>query len=68
MELTSEIEVVNTRRKLKMLEEHFEASKKHPDAKAPYQQLTRQSLKRLINQLTEEFVRFESRSVVKALK
>lgn len=65
MELTSEIEVVNTRKKLKLLEETYEASQKEPDSNAAYQQLSRRSLKRMINQMKEEIARFEAHAAVK---
>ena len=63
MNLQSDREVENTREKLRSLEECYEEEKRNPDGDAHAQALTLQSLKRMINQLKEEIVRYESRQV-----
>lgn len=62
MELKSRTAVENTRKKLRMLEELYEKSKRENDGSEHVRELSRRSIKRLINQLTEEIVRFESRA------
>ena len=54
---TRELEV--TREKLKDLEELYQTKQREPSENAYLRELTLRSLKRLINQLTEEIVRFE---------
>ncbi len=61
MNLQSKRELEVTRNKLKMLEERYEATQNKPDVDEHVQELTLQSLKKLINQLKEEIVRSESR-------
>lgn len=63
MELKDELELEVTRSKLKILEERFAASRLEPSQNPQLKQLSLRSLKRMINQLTEEIVRFESRSI-----
>ncbi len=59
MTLRNEIELVNTREKLRELEERYNA-RLQEIASDPYiHELTLQSLKRLINQLKEEIALFE---------
>jgi len=43
-----------------MLEEHYAAAQMRPSEDDSIRRLTLRSLKRLMNQLTEEIVRFES--------
>lgn len=61
MELKDEMEAAATREKLRFLEERYALAAVRPfeneHARAP----TLRSLKRLINQLTEELVRYECR-------
>jgi len=64
MNLQSDRELENTRAKLRRLEECCEQQKRSPDGDAYGQELTLQSLKRMINQLKEEIVRYESRQIV----
>ena len=68
MNLQSERELEVTREKLPLLEECYEQDRREPDGDAHVQELTLRSLKRMINQLREEIVRFESRSVVTTRK
>jgi hypothetical protein len=60
--LQSQRELKNTRAKLRLLEERYEASKREGASNERVQELSRRSLRRLINQLKEELARFESRS------
>ena len=59
MTLKNDIELANTRRKLKELEEHYQARAQETPADPHLQELTQHSLKRLINQLKEEITLFE---------
>jgi len=61
MNLQSDRELEVTREKLRMLEEQYEAARNRPGTDERVRQLTLQSLKKLINQLKEEIVRYESR-------
>ena len=61
MKLQSKRELEVTREKLKMLEEQYEATQNKPCADEHVRELTLESLKKLINQLKEEIVRYESR-------
>jgi len=65
MAVTDEIALKSTKRKLQLLEATYEASRKEPDADAHYKQVSRRSLKQMINQLKEEIARFESKAAVK---
>ena len=64
MELKDKRQVQNTREKLRRLEECYDDEKRSPDGDAHSQELTLQSLKRIINQLKEEIVRYASCQVV----
>lgn len=61
MKLENETELLNTRTKLRELKERYEALRRDLSEDARIRKLTMISLKRLINQLTEEITRFESR-------
>jgi flagellar biosynthesis chaperone FliJ len=61
MNLQSKRELEVTREKLKMLEEQYEATRAKPAVDKHVQELTLQSLKKLINQLKEEIMRCQSR-------
>lgn len=61
MTLKNDIELANTRAKLRELEERYEARCRETAANAHVHELTLQSLKRLINQLKEEIARYEAR-------
>lgn len=60
MKLQSKRQLEVTRQKLKMLEEQYEATRSKPGADEHLRELTLHSLKKLINQLKEEIVRFEA--------
>jgi hypothetical protein len=59
--LKSDIELANTREKLRELEERYDLRRREPSNDAHVRDLTLQSIKRLINQLKEEIARYESR-------
>ena len=61
--LQSRAQLENTRAKLKLLEARLSELELEPAANARTRELTRQSLKKLINQLKEEIVRFEAHEV-----
>jgi hypothetical protein len=61
MERKDEREVEVTREKLRSLEARYQAIKQEPGGDVHLQELTLQSLKRLINQMKEEIARFEAR-------
>lgn len=61
MTLGNETEITNTRIKLHELQERYQALRDDNSEDPRVRRLTMVSLKRLINQLTEEIARFESR-------
>ena len=66
MELKDDLELEVTREKLQSLEARYEAVRRDPAGDAHLQELTLRSLKRIINQLKEEILRFESHATVSA--
>ena len=64
MELKDDLEVTVTREKLQSLEARYEAVRQDTASNAHVQELTLRSLKRMINQMKEEIIRFESRATV----
>jgi len=60
MSLKNDIELENTRGKLRELEDRYEARRGQNAVNPHVHELTLQSLKRLINQLKEEIVRYEA--------
>lgn len=60
MSLKNDIELENTRAKLRELEDRYEARRGEIAVNSHVHELTLQSLKRLINQLKEEIVRYEA--------
>jgi hypothetical protein len=62
MSLQSHRELEATREKLRLLEERYEANRREEGGDEHVRELSRRSLKRLINQMKEEIARFESRS------
>ena len=60
MNLQSNRELEVTREKLRILKEHYQKRLAETGPKTYANELSMQSLKRMINQLTEEIVRFES--------
>ena len=61
MNIQSQQQLENTRGKLRLLEERLRNLEMEPLTNARTRELTKQSLKKLANQLKEEIVRFESR-------
>ncbi len=61
MDLKNEREVEVTREKIRLLESRYELVKKDDQGDAYLQELTMRSLKRNINQMKEEILRFEAR-------
>ena len=59
MTLRDDIELANTRRKLRELEERYQARLREAPANPHVQELTLLSLKRLINQLKEDITLYE---------
>lgn len=66
MELKDEREVEVTREKLRSLAARYQAVKQDSGGDAHIQELTLRSLKRMINQMTEEIARFEARGSSRA--
>jgi hypothetical protein len=66
MELKSRKELDFTREKLRILEERYAATERQEGGDEHVRELSMQSLKKLINQLTEEIVRFEARMKIPA--
>ena len=61
MMIDDETELLNTRAKLRELQDRYAALREDQAEDPRVRRLTMMSLKRLINQLTEEITRFESR-------
>jgi hypothetical protein len=61
MIIDNEIQLLNTRTKLRELQERYEALRLDLSEDPRLRRLTMMHLKRLINQLNEEITRFESR-------
>ena len=66
MELKSKKELDFTREKLRILDERNAATERQQGGDEHVRELTMQSLKKLINQLTEEIVRFEAHMRISA--
>lgn len=63
--IPSDQELVNTQAKLRRLEERYRMARQTPSTNSAAQRATLRSLKQLINQLTEEIVRYEVHAKVK---
>ncbi len=61
MSIQSTRQLENTRAKLKLLEDRLRELNDEPVANVRTRELTKQSLKKIANQLKEEIVRFEGR-------
>jgi hypothetical protein len=68
MEITDERQVQNTREKLRLLEDRYDAVKRDVADTTRARDWTLRSLKRLINQFKEEIARFESRARARPTK
>ena len=64
MILGSELEVANTQAKLVELEARYDALRRDPSPDDRVRQVTMRSLKRLINQFTEEIARYRAHQPV----
>jgi len=62
MSIQGRLQLENTRRKLQMLEDRLQELDAEPVANAQTRELTRRSLRKLVEQLKEEIARFESRA------
>jgi hypothetical protein len=58
--LGSERELANTRKKLRMLEEDYQTLSAETGGDEELREMTMESLKRLINQLKEEIARYQA--------
>ncbi len=65
MMLKSQQELRVTREKLDEIQQQYDAIRSEPPEDSHVQELTLKSLKRLINRLKEEIVRFEGRAPAK---
>ncbi|MGE0608626.1 MAG: hypothetical protein AB7O62_16145 [Pirellulales bacterium] len=65
MNLQSHRELEVTRMKLRMLEERVAAAELEQDADEYVREISQRSLKKLINQLKEEIIRFEIRAGIR---
>jgi hypothetical protein len=65
MELRNETELINTREKLRRLEEAYEATRNDESESAYVRDLSMRSLKRMINQLKEEIARYKAHHAVR---
>jgi uncharacterized protein involved in exopolysaccharide biosynthesis len=62
LDLTSDIELANTRRKLSRLEARYETRRKETGGNEHVRQLTMRSLKATINQFKEEIARYQAKA------
>lgn len=60
MTLNSERELINTRKKLRLLEETYEEARNDSSESEEIREISLRSIKRLINQLKEEIARYEA--------
>jgi hypothetical protein len=65
MNLTGMRELEVTREKLRLLQEHYQSRLEDPTGHTHARELSLQSLKKTINQLTEEIARYEAHAGVK---
>ena len=66
MTIQSTRQLENTRRKLQMLAGRLQELDAEPIVNPHTRELTRRSLKKLVNQLKEEIARFESRAAARS--
>jgi hypothetical protein len=66
MSIQSTRQLENTRRKLQMLESRLQELDAEPVVNPRTRELTKRSLKKLVNQLKEEIARFESRAAARS--
>ena len=65
MDLKDEHEVAVTKTKLRDLEEYYQAAKRETSPLKHARQVSLGSIKRMINQMTEEIARYEARAANK---
>ncbi len=63
MSIQNKRQLENTRVKLKLLEARLEELDTEPVKNVRTRELTKQSLKKLVNQMKEEMIRFEAHAV-----
>ncbi|MGH7177771.1 MAG: hypothetical protein ACREJC_10350 [Tepidisphaeraceae bacterium] len=61
MTLQNELELVNTREKLRLLEQSYEELRSETGGDEELRDASMESLKRLINQMKEEIARYQAR-------
>ena len=66
MSLHSHRQLENTRQKLQLLEARLEELETEPMTNAQVRELTKRSLRKLVNQMKEEIARFEGRAQIRA--
>jgi hypothetical protein len=59
MSIENDRQLENTREKLRLLEEHYERKRREPTDDPGVREITLWSLKKTINQLKEEIIRYE---------
>lgn len=62
MSIENDEELQNTREKLVRLEKHYAESRQRPLENPSTREISLRSLKRMINQLKEEIIRYEARA------
>ena len=67
MDLKNDRELEVTREKLRLLEEHHEASRRDTSGDPHVNELSLRSIKRMINQFKEEIARYEARQSARAV-
>ena len=65
LSIHSETQLQNTKEKLRLLEEHYERRQAVPAEDAYVRELSLRSVKRFINQLKEEIIRYEAHAKAK---
>ena len=65
MSLTSDRQLANTKRKLRLLEQSYEDARVDPEQNEHVREVTMESLMRLINQFKEEIARYEAHQAVR---
>jgi hypothetical protein len=60
MTIQTKQQLLNTKEKLRQLEEHYQRRKDEPTDNDYARQVSLRSLRRLMNQLKEEIIRFEA--------
>ncbi len=63
MTLENHQQAENTREKLRLLEERYRLNAEKPGPMTEARRLTLRSLRRLINEMKEELIRYESRAL-----